>query len=138
MRTIVEQISGFLYGAMIPPMSKSCPNCLWVSSNDAEVCERCGASFDDQSEPEPTGMSLGDKVKTGIGVLALIILGIVIFQRLGLKPISFNWVDGARAGLQGAYLWLLGPNEVLKPFIIIMLALPLAILFVLWLLARLQ
>jgi len=123
---------------MIPGMSKSCPNCLWVSSDEAEVCERCGAPFEEETDAPTTGMSVGDMVKTGIGVLALIILGIVGVQRLGLKPMSFNWVEGVRAGLQGAYVWLLGPNEVLKPFIIIMLALPLAILFVLWLLARLQ
>lgn len=117
-------------------MPQACPNCLWVSSDDAEDCERCGAPLDGTRKPEIAASGVGSIIKTAIGLVGLGILATVVVQRLNVRiP---NMGPQVKTAAQGFGVWLLGPNEVLKPFVILMLVAPLAILLVLWLLARLQ
>jgi hypothetical protein len=117
-------------------MPQACPNCLWVSSDDAEDCERCGAPLDGTLKPQITANGVGNIVKTVIGLVGLGILATVAVQRLNIHIPNLG--PQLKAAAQGFGVWLLGPNEVLKPFIILMLVAPLAILLVLWILARLQ
>lgn len=121
---------------MILGMAKTCEACLWISSDEAEACERCGAPFDGSLKPQVDTGALGNLVKTAIGLLAVGILGVVGYQQLsGRMP---NLGPSLSAGATTFYHWLLGPNEVLKPFLIAALVLPLVVMIVLWVLGRFQ
>jgi hypothetical protein len=82
------------------------------------------------------GNAIGNLIKTAIGLGALAILGIVGYQQLsGRVP---NLGPSLSVGATNFYHWLVGPNEVLKPFVIGALLLPLLVMLVLWILARFQ
>lgn len=115
-------------------MSKTCEACLWISSDEAEVCERCGEPFDRFQRQEINTGAIGSVITTVIGLGALAILGIVGYQQLsGRVP---NLQVNLSVEATNFYHWLLGPNEVLKPFVILALALPAVVMVVLWVMAR--
>jgi hypothetical protein len=115
-------------------VSQTCQSCLWISSDEVEECERCGERFDGQHKPEISGEAVGGVVRTVVGVLALALLGFLIFQRFG-GNIS-DVTAGARSVALGFYTWILGPNEFFKPYLVIMLVIIAITWVVLWLLAQ--
>jgi hypothetical protein len=110
-------------------MSQACPSCLWITNDDeAEECERCGERFD--GKPQPV-------VNTeAVGVLALALLGYLIYQRLGGNAADLS--DGIRTAAVSFYAWILGPDEIFKTYWVIMLVIIAITWVVLWLLAQFQ
>jgi len=117
-------------------MPQTCPNCLWISSDEADECERCGQAFDGKLKSQVTPNMIGGAVTTLIGVVALGVLGAIVVQRYG------NRLTGVQQGLstlaENFYVWLLGPNEIFKPYIIIALIVTVIVWIVLFILARIQ
>ena len=117
-------------------MPQTCPSCLWISSDEAEDCERCGESFTGKLKSQVTPNAVGGAATTLVGLVALGILGVIVFQKYGDR------FTGVRQGLvtvaQNFYVWLLGPNEIFKPYIVIALVVTLVVWVVLFLLARFQ
>lgn len=118
---------------MINSMSQTCPACLWISDDDAEECDRCGAPF----KPQPA--TLQPQAIFGIGqsivaVIAVIALGAIIAQRFGIQIASLP--NTIKATLQAVYIWLLGPNEYFKPYLIGMIVASLFVWILLWIAAR--
>lgn len=115
-------------------MPQTCPACLWISSDAAEECERCGQPFAGRLKPQASAGALGGLITTGLGLAALGVIGLVLFQRAaGRWP---NWGNTLVAAAHGLYAWLLGPNETFKPVIVALLLISLFMWLVLWLIAR--
>ena len=117
-------------------MPQTCPACLWISSDAAEECERCGEPFSGKRQPEPLASTLGTIFKTLVGLLALSVLVTIAIQRFG-RRVPVNW-ETLKTALTAFYTWLLGPNEIFKPYLVTVLVITLITWVVLWLLARLQ
>jgi hypothetical protein len=115
-------------------MPQTCPSCLWISSDEAEECERCGESFTGKLKSQVTPNAVGGVVTTGLGLLALIIVAVVAYQRLGDRVPNLQ--PTLKAAALGFYTWLLGPNEVFKPYLVIAMMVTLVVWIILWLLAR--
>lgn len=118
-------------------MPQACPACLWISSDEAEVCERCGERFDGKpvsSIDTNVTSAIGGWVRAIVGLFALGLLAYLLYQRFG----------GDTSGLGGTlktmvvsfYTWLLGPNEIFKPYLIIIVVVTMITWVVLWLLAK--
>ena len=124
-----------LYGGYHSAVPQACPACLWISSDAADECERCGQPLAGRIKPQASaGAGLGGLITTGLGLAALGVIGVVLFQRAaGRWP---NWEDSLRAAAHGLYAWFLGPNEAYKPVIVALLLISLFMWLVLWLLAR--
>ncbi|MBM4424060.1 MAG: hypothetical protein FJ030_11815 [Chloroflexi bacterium] len=117
-------------------MPQTCPACLWISSDDVAECERCGQPFDSKLKPQNSAGAVGAGLKIIVAVFAFAIIGAVIVQRAGDRfPELWAGVKGA---LRGFYIWLLGPNEIYKPYLVTALVITLITWAVLWLLARLS
>ena len=117
-------------------MPQTCPACLWISSDAAEECERCGELFSGQRRPELPAAALGTIFKTLIGLLALSVILTIASQRFGNR-FPVNW-ETLKSALTTFYTWLLGPDEIFKPYLMTALAITLITWGVLWLLARLR
>jgi len=115
-------------------MSQTCSACLWISDDDVEFCERCGEPFDPARARAKEKSAAAGGVFRGAAVLfsAFVVVAVVI-RRL---DVQFPKLWGAAKGaLHVGYVWLLGPDEVYKPYLAIMLAVTAITWFVLWLLA---
>ncbi|MEK9162321.1 MAG: hypothetical protein AAB261_03380 [Chloroflexota bacterium] len=117
-------------------MSQTCPACLWISDDDAEECDRCGAPF----KPQPAAV-IRPRAIFGIGqsilaVIAIAILGAIIAQRFGIQPASLP--SAIKAALQAVYTWLLGPNEYFKPYLVGMIVASLFVWLLLWIAAKMR
>ena len=116
-------------------MSQTCRSCLWISDDDTEFCERCGEPFDSARAraKEMSGMA-GGVFRAAAVLFSAFVVGAVVIRRL---DVQFPALWGAvKSALRSAYVWLLGPGEVYKPYLAIMLAVTAITWFVLWLLAR--
>ena len=121
---------------MIITMSQTCPACLWLSADDAEFCERCGEPFRAAHAPRlPPDTALGTARVIAV-LFGLAVVGVVVARRFGDRFPGL-W-EGVKAALRAGYVWLLGPNEIFKPYLIIMLVVTMVTWVVLWLLARLR
>lgn len=116
-------------------MSQTCPACLWISDDDAEDCDRCGAPF----KPQPT--IVRPRAIFGIGqsilaVIAVSVLGTIVAQRFGIQPASLP--SAIKSTLQTVYIWLLGPNEYFKPYLVGMIVASLFVWILLWIAAKMR
>lgn len=117
-------------------MSQTCPSCLWISSDDAEACERCGEPFSGQREVKLPAGAIGTAAKSIVALFVLVVVAAVLLQRSGDRFAEvWAWV---RSGLQVFWVWLLGPDEMYKPYLVAALAVTAVVWVVLWLLARLR
>jgi len=121
---------------MINWMSQTCPACLWISDDDAEECDRCGAPF----KPQPATLVKPHTI-WGIGqsilaIIAVAILGAILAQRFGIQPASLP--NTIKTALQAVYTWLLGPNEYFKPYLIGMIVASIFVWLLLWIAARMR
>jgi hypothetical protein len=117
-------------------VSQTCQSCLWISSDEVEECERCGERFDGRHKPEISGQAIGGVVRTVVGVLALGLLGFLIYRRFGGTIDGLT--EGARTAAVGFYSWILGPDEFFKPYLVMMLVIIAITWGVLWLLAQMR
>ncbi len=118
-------------------MPQTCPSCLWISSDDVEECERCGERFDGKPSASLTASAtsaIGDWVRAIIGLFALGLLAYLLYQRFGGNASGLG--DTLKTAAANFYTWLLGPNEIFKPYLIIMVVVTIITWVVLWLLAR--
>lgn len=118
-------------------MARTCRSCLWISGDDAEACERCGQPFD-AARGAGAGQSWGTArraARTAAAVIALGVLATVIVNRLGFGFPQL-W-QNVTAGLAAGYVWLLGPNEIYKPYLLSVVIVTILVWVVLWLLAKL-
>lgn len=116
-------------------MSQTCPACLWISDDDAEECDRCGAPF----KPQP--ITIRPRAILGIGqpilaIIAVSILGAIIAQRFGIPLTSLP--STIKTAFQAFYTWLLGPNEYFKPYLIGMIVASLFVWILLWIAAKMR
>ena len=118
-------------------MSQTCPACLWISGDDTEFCERCSEPFDPARAraKELSGVA-GGALRAVAVLFSVFVVGAMIARRLDAQFPAL-W-EAAKGALRAGYVWLLGPNEVYKPYLAIMLAVTALTWFVLWLLARLR
>jgi len=117
-------------------MPQPCHACLWISSDEAEECERCGESFSGRRAPVLPAGAISTAVKTIVAVFALGIAAAIAARRLGSR-FPDVW-EAVKTGAQAFYAWLLGPNEFFKPYLFIMLGVTALVWVVLWLLARIN
>ncbi len=76
----------------------------------------------------------GGMFRAAAVLFSAFVVGAVVIRRL---DVQFPALWGAvKSALRSAYVWLLGPGEVYKPYLAIMLAVTAITWFVLWLLAR--
>lgn len=106
-----------------------------MSDDEAEVCERCGEPFDvaDYQARQLKG-TLSASLKIVVGGLASAVVIMVGAQRLNDR-FPHLW-QSAKDILAAIYGWLLGPNEMFKPYIVSVLVVTTLTWVVLWLLAR--
>ncbi len=120
--------------AMISLMPQTCHTCLWISDDDMEFCERCGEPFDPARARAKEKSAAANGVFRSAAVLfsAFVVVAVVI-RRLDVQ-VPELWA-ATKGALHVGYVWLLGPDEVYKPYLAIMLAVTAITWFVLWLLA---
>lgn len=117
-------------------MPQACPSCLWISSDEAEVCEHCGERFDGRPVPVVTASAIGGWVRVIVGLFALGLLAYLLYRRFGGDTSGLG--ESLKAAAVNFYTWLLGPNEIFKPYLIIIAVVTMIVWVVLWLLARLR
>lgn len=118
-------------------MSQACPACLWISDDDTEFCERCGEPFDSaRARAKEMSSAAGSVLRVAAVLFSAFVVGAVIARRLDAQFPA--WWSAAKSALRAGYVWLLGPNEVYKPYLVIMLVVTVLTWLVLWLLARMK
>jgi hypothetical protein len=117
-------------------MPQTCPACLWISSDEAEECERCGEPFSGRRASSGPAGALGNTIKIGVALFGLGVIAAVGVQRLGDRFPAL--LAGLKSGAQTSYTWLMGPNEIYKPYLITVLVISVLVWLVLWLLAKLN
>jgi hypothetical protein len=107
---------------------------LWISSDEAEECERCGEPFGGRPAGLPLAAAAGSAIKAVAALFVVGVLGGIVVQRFGVR-FPDAWA-GVNRWWPMFYAWLMGPDEIYKPYLIIMLVMSLLFWLVLWLLAR--